>query len=101
VGGIQKVTRHPSFIAFAIFGFAHMLMNGWAGDILFFGSFPALSILGGSIRTAASSMKSANLTGDSSRKPRVGLNSRHPFPVSWKAIPHNGKRFAPVIQIAG
>jgi uncharacterized membrane protein len=47
VGGIQKVTRHPSFIAFAIFGFAHMLMNGWAGDLLFFGSFPALSILGG------------------------------------------------------
>ncbi len=47
VRGIQKVTRHPSFIAFALFGFAHMLMNGWAGDVLFFGCFPALGILGG------------------------------------------------------
>jgi len=45
--GILKVTRHPSFIAFALFGLAHMLMNGWAGDLLFFGCFPALGILGG------------------------------------------------------
>jgi uncharacterized membrane protein len=47
VRGIQKVTRHPSFIAFSLFGFAHMLMNGWVGDVLFFGCFPALGILGG------------------------------------------------------
>ncbi len=45
--GILKVTRHPSFVAFALFGFAHLLMNGWAGDLLFFGSFPTLGILGG------------------------------------------------------
>ncbi len=44
---ILKVTRHPSFVAFALFGFAHMLMNGWLGDIFFFGSFPMLGILGG------------------------------------------------------
>ncbi len=47
VRGILKVTRHPSFIAFALFGLAHLLMNGWAGDVLFFGAFPALGILGG------------------------------------------------------
>jgi len=47
VAGILKVTRHPSFIAFALFGFAHLLMNGWAGDLFFFGAFPALGILGG------------------------------------------------------
>jgi len=47
VRGIQKVTRHPSFIAFTFFGLAHLLMNGWAGDVLFFGSFPALGVLGG------------------------------------------------------
>ena len=47
VRGILKVTRHPSFIAFALFGLAHLLMNGWAGDILFFAAFPALGILGG------------------------------------------------------
>jgi uncharacterized membrane protein len=45
--GILKVTRHPNFVAFIIFGFAHILMNGWTGDIFFFGTFPALGILGG------------------------------------------------------
>ena len=44
---ILKITRHPAFVAFALFGFAHMLMNGWVGDLFFFGSFPALGILGG------------------------------------------------------
>jgi uncharacterized membrane protein len=45
--GILKLTRHPGFVAFTIFGFAHMLMNGWAGDVVFFGTFPALGIFGG------------------------------------------------------
>lgn len=45
--GLLKVTRHPSFVAFALFGFAHMLMNGWACDVIFFGTFPALGIIGG------------------------------------------------------
>ena len=45
--GILKITRHPSFVAFSLFGIAHMLMNGWAGDLIFFGTFPALGILGG------------------------------------------------------
>jgi uncharacterized membrane protein len=45
--GILKVTPHPSFIAFALFGLAHLLMNGWAGDVAFFGCFPTLGILGG------------------------------------------------------
>jgi uncharacterized membrane protein len=45
--GILKVTRHPAFVAFALFGFAHMLMNGFAGDVVFFATFPALAILGG------------------------------------------------------
>jgi uncharacterized membrane protein len=45
--GILKITRHPSFVAFSLFGIAHMMMNGWAGDVIFFGMFPALGILGG------------------------------------------------------
>ncbi|HVA78971.1 MAG TPA: NnrU family protein [Candidatus Binataceae bacterium] len=45
--GIQKLTRHPSFVAFTLFGIGHLLMNGWLGDICFFGAFPALGILGG------------------------------------------------------
>ena len=47
VTGILKITRHPSFVAFALFGFAHILMNGWLGDVIFFSVFPALGILGG------------------------------------------------------
>ncbi len=45
--GVLKLTRHPAFVAFSLFGFAHMLMNGWAGDLMFFGAFPALGIFGG------------------------------------------------------
>jgi uncharacterized membrane protein len=44
---ILKITRHPSFVAFILFGFAHLLMNGWLGDIGFFGTFCALGIVGG------------------------------------------------------
>ncbi len=45
--GILKISRHPSFVAFTLFGIAHMLMNGFTGDVIFFGTFPALSIIGG------------------------------------------------------
>jgi uncharacterized membrane protein len=45
--GILKITRHPSFVAFSLFGIAHILMNGWTGDVIFFGLFPALGIIGG------------------------------------------------------
>jgi uncharacterized membrane protein len=45
--GILKLTRHPGFVGFSLFGLAHMLMNGFVGDILFFATFPALSIIGG------------------------------------------------------
>ena len=44
---ILKLTRHPSFVAFSLFGFAHLLMNGWLGDVGFFGSFAVLGVLGG------------------------------------------------------
>ncbi|HVN27249.1 MAG TPA: NnrU family protein, partial [Candidatus Binataceae bacterium] len=45
--GVLKISRHPSFVAFSAFGLAHMLMNGFVGDVIFFGSFPALSLIGG------------------------------------------------------
>jgi uncharacterized membrane protein len=47
VRGMLKLTRHPGFVAFSVFGFAHMLMNGWVGDVIFFGTFPALGVIGG------------------------------------------------------
>jgi uncharacterized membrane protein len=45
--GVLKISRHPGFVAFSTFGVAHILMNGFVGDVIFFGSFPALSIIGG------------------------------------------------------
>ena len=45
--GLLKITRHPAFVAFALFGFAHMILNGWLGDLIFFGTFPVLGIVGG------------------------------------------------------
>jgi uncharacterized membrane protein len=45
--GLLKITRHPGLMGFILFGIAHMLVNGWAGDVIFFGMFPALGILGG------------------------------------------------------
>ena len=45
--GVLKISRHPGFVAFSTFVIAHILMNGLPGDVIFFGSFPALSIIGG------------------------------------------------------
>jgi uncharacterized membrane protein len=45
--GILKITRHPSFVAFVSFGLGHLLMNGWVGDVIFFGGFALLGIAGG------------------------------------------------------
>jgi uncharacterized membrane protein len=45
--GVLKISRHPGFVAFSMFGLAHILMNGFVGDVIFFGTFPALSIIGG------------------------------------------------------
>jgi uncharacterized membrane protein len=45
--GILKITRHPSFVAFVFFGLGHLLMNGGAGDIIFFSGFVVLGIVGG------------------------------------------------------
>lgn len=45
--GIVKLTRHPLFVSSVLFGLAHMLMNGWAGDLIFFGSFVVLGVVGG------------------------------------------------------
>jgi len=47
VRGILKLTRHPSFVGFILFGAAHVLMNGWSGDVLFFATFCVLGVLGG------------------------------------------------------
>src|ERR1700693_229493 len=80
VHGVLKLTRHPAFVAFSLFGFAHMLMNGWAGDVIFFGAFPTLGILGG----LAQDRRKLNELGENYRRfvestsffPGAGLISR-------------------------
>lgn len=47
VSGILKLTRSPVFIGLSLFGISHVLMNGSLAGVLFFGSFPALGLVGG------------------------------------------------------
>jgi uncharacterized membrane protein len=43
--GIQRVTRHPLNSGFILFGLAHMLVNPWLGDLVFFGGFVVYGVL--------------------------------------------------------
>jgi uncharacterized membrane protein len=42
--GIHRITRHPLNTGFALFGLAHMLVNGTVGDWIFWGGFPVFAI---------------------------------------------------------
>ncbi|WP_135080119.1 NnrU family protein [Terasakiella sp. SH-1] len=44
--GIVGLTRHPAFIAFALWSFVHMLPNGDVASLLFFALMGALSLYG-------------------------------------------------------
>ncbi|RMF20116.1 MAG: hypothetical protein D6760_12300 [Deltaproteobacteria bacterium] len=44
--GITKITRHPLFMAMAVWGTAHLLMNGYATDVVFFGGFLVYGVAG-------------------------------------------------------
>jgi uncharacterized membrane protein len=44
--GIVRITRHPMLIAFAIFGVAHLLVNGSLADVIFFGGFTLFAWIG-------------------------------------------------------
>lgn len=46
VRGILHVTRHPVNMGFALWGLSHVIVNGWAGDVVFFGGFVVLGVLG-------------------------------------------------------
>lgn len=45
-GGVYGITRHPVFMAFAIFGLMHLLPNGSIADIIFFGGFVVFALIG-------------------------------------------------------
>jgi len=44
--GITRITRHPTFAAFFLFGIAHCLMNGTLADLVFFGGFSVFAWIG-------------------------------------------------------
>jgi uncharacterized membrane protein len=45
--GALRITRHPVFMAFALFGLLHLLPNGSTADAVFFGGFIVFSLIGG------------------------------------------------------
>ncbi len=44
--GITRVTRHPVNMSLALFGLAHMITNGYLGQVVFFGSFLIVGFCG-------------------------------------------------------
>jgi uncharacterized membrane protein len=46
VRGVTRITRHPTLIAIALFGIAHLLVNGSLADVVFFGGFPLYTWIG-------------------------------------------------------
>jgi uncharacterized membrane protein len=44
--GLTRITRHPLFAAFFLFGLAHCLVNGYLADLVFFGGFSVFAWLG-------------------------------------------------------
>jgi uncharacterized membrane protein len=46
VRGLLRITRHPFNAAAALFGVAHLLVNGHLGDVLFFAGFPLFAAIG-------------------------------------------------------
>jgi uncharacterized membrane protein len=44
--GVLLITRHPLFMGIAIWAVAHLLPNGYASDVAFFGGMVAFTLLG-------------------------------------------------------
>ena len=44
--GITRITRHPTFAAFFLFGLAHFFVVGSLGDVAFFGGFVVFGWIG-------------------------------------------------------
>ena len=46
VRGMTAVTRHPVFIGSGLLGVAHLIGNGWSGDVAWWGAFPVIAAAG-------------------------------------------------------
>ncbi len=44
--GVYRITRHPMVMAFVVFALIHLLPNGFAADVAFFGGFAAFALIG-------------------------------------------------------
>lgn len=44
--GLTRITRHPLFMNVGIWGLAHVVVNGWLNDVLFFGGIFVVGLLG-------------------------------------------------------
>ncbi len=44
--GVYRITRHPQNMALALFGGLHLIPNGAAADVVFFGGFVAFGLVG-------------------------------------------------------
>jgi uncharacterized membrane protein len=46
VRGVYRITRHPTMMGTALFGLVHLLANGSAADVAFFGGFVLFPLVG-------------------------------------------------------
>jgi uncharacterized membrane protein len=46
VRGMAHVTRHPLFVGIALIAGGHLLVNGWASDVVFLGAHLVLGLVG-------------------------------------------------------
>jgi len=44
--GLGRVTRHPLFMSLGVWAAAHLLVNGFLTDVIFFGGFALFSVVG-------------------------------------------------------
>ena len=72
--GIQRLTRHPQNLAFALFGLAHILVNPYVGDWLFFGGFIVYGVA-----SAIHQDKRTSVTGPEQAKQFLADTSAIPF----------------------
>lgn len=45
-GGIQRITRHAVFMAAGVLGLAHLIVNPFATDVVFFGGLAVFAVIG-------------------------------------------------------
>ena len=44
--GVQRITRHPLFMGIVLWALMHLIVNGYASDVAFFGGFAIFGLLG-------------------------------------------------------